>query len=222
MIGGLVARPMLRIRVTYNESDGLSVSAKYAFIERALFPRVKRMKLKDYTRKHHERALKKKRGKKDKKYKVKKKEAPVAKARRLDVKSLFPALSRIARRLYSKFLRKLRIDIRRIRVTVATGDAAETAIAYGVVSQSLAYFLEFTDRMVKLKTKRESEISVNADFIAERSSADIDISFCLSLGNVISNGSYLAYEYLKNSLKSKTKKLDNKKQIPKPKKQKGD
>lgn len=217
VLGALVLRPMLKIRLTYNETDGLGVTARYLFVSKTLLPRVKHLKLKDYSRKNHEKALKKKRKKAAKKQKRKnssdsKKKSVTAKKRKINIKRLFPTLLRITKRISTKFIGKLHIDIARIRVIVATGDAAETAITYGAVAQSLAYFLEFVDSITNLKTNKKSEISVNADFLSEKTTADIDISFRLSVGNVVSNGVYLAFEYLKHRFfnKNEDKKTNTK------------
>ena len=81
-------------------------------------------------------------------------------------------VSRIAERLHGT----LTLRARRIVVTVATGDAAKTALLYGAVSAALAGFVEFLDRTVApVRTKARDEIDVRAGFLGSKSSADIDL-----------------------------------------------
>lgn len=193
----------MHIRVFYNDSDGLRISARYLFVKLVLLPRIKRLRLRDFTAKRHKRALEKQRKKKLKKgpKKAAAKKAKAAKPRpkrKLDIKRLFPTLLRILKLITAKFFKRIRWKIKRINVVVATGDAAETAIAYGVVSQSLAYMLEFLDGFAKVKVARNGSVSVNADFLSEKSRAEVDIYFSISIGAILSTGIHLAYEYLTN------------------------
>lgn len=67
-----------------------------------------------------------------------------------------------------------RIKICRINVSVATDDAAKTALLFGAVSGAIYSILEFFDTFLLLK-KNYKKISVNPDFSSENSSADIKI-----------------------------------------------
>ena len=79
-------------------------------------------------------------------------------------------------RSYPKFIKGLTIRINKLDVTVASDDAAKTAILYGTVSQSVAYFLNFLDEISKVKRKRNSKINVIADFTSEQAEFVLDIS----------------------------------------------
>lgn len=95
---------------------------------------------------------------------------------------------RLVRGLLAMLVRRrkkwLKLHAARLRIRVATGDAASTAILYGVVCQSLAYILTLLDRVTRVKAK-EPEVSVIADFEGERSSADIKIVLTLRVIDVI-------------------------------------
>jgi len=68
----------------------------------------------------------------------------------------------------------LRLHTARLHVRVATGDAATTAIAFGAVSQSVSYLLAALDQVTDLKAP-PTHISVEPDFLAERSSLDVKL-----------------------------------------------
>ena len=74
----------------------------------------------------------------------------------------------------------LHLRAKRVHINVATGDAAETAIAYGAVSQSLAYLLAGLDKVTDLRAA-PPDVAVTADFLGERPSVDIKLIFSISV-----------------------------------------
>ena len=95
---------------------------------------------------------------------------------------------RLVRALLATIVRRrrkwLKLHAARLRVRVATGDAASTAILYGVVCQSFSYILALLDRVTRVKA-REPEVNVIADFEGERSSVDIKIVLTLRVIDVL-------------------------------------
>ena len=81
--------------------------------------------------------------------------------------------------ILSRFGRHLQIELARLRITVATGDAAKTAILWGAVCPAVAALLEVLDRITNLHTVRHCDIAVVPDYLAEQFSADIRIAFSL-------------------------------------------
>ena len=90
---------------------------------------------------------------------------------------------RLVRALTAALLRQtkkhLRLYVRELEVRVATGDAAKTAVLYGAVAASLSYLTEGVRRVSRLKIGK-SVTGVVADYLGERPSAHIDLSFSLS------------------------------------------
>ena len=89
--------------------------------------------------------------------------------------------------LLPKLLKYIRITEAKINVTVATDDAAKTAITYGVVSQSVAYIVEALNNLTDFRC--EPEISVDVDYTSGKSSADIKLKLSFRIWQLI----YLAY-----------------------------
>lgn len=89
----------------------------------------------------------------------------------------------LIRALVAALIRKtgkhLRLKAARLHIRVATGDAAKTALLYGAVSGSLAILLDRLSHLVRLKTK-PTEMSVYADYLSERSTADVKLVFAIS------------------------------------------
>lgn len=79
------------------------------------------------------------------------------------------------------FLRHLRIDVARIRLTIGTEEASQTAILYGVACQSVAYILAFLNRTTNMHGLKKADIAVIPDFLGEELLIDIKIAFSLRI-----------------------------------------
>ncbi|MBE6679826.1 MAG: DUF2953 domain-containing protein [Ruminococcaceae bacterium] len=99
--------------------------------------------------------------------------------------------------LFSRFFKHLRLDISKIIVVVGSNDAATTAISYGIISQSVAYLLEFLDNNLNISQKRNGEINVLCDFTAENTVYDVFISASLNIWQILDIGISLVYNYFK-------------------------
>ena len=69
---------------------------------------------------------------------------------------------------------------------MATGDAASTAILYGVVIQSVAYIIEILNSTTNLKGLKRADIAVNADYLSESTSVDMKFVFSLRVWHIFS------------------------------------
>lgn len=99
--------------------------------------------------------------------------------------------------LFSRFFKHLRLDVSRILISVGGEDAAKTAITHGIISQSVAYLLDFLDNRIKISKKRKGQINVFCDFTSETVTYDISISASLSAWQLLDIAISLAYNYFK-------------------------
>ena len=116
----------------------------------------------------------------------------------------------IVKVFFGRFGHHLHIDLTRLRLTVATGDAAKTAILYGAVCQSLAYLLALLDRITHLRAP-SPDVDVTADFLGEKSSADVKIVLSLRLGGALSILVSVAVAFLKAKMDQKQRRKQAKK-----------
>ena len=95
----------------------------------------------------------------------------------------------LVKRLVSFFFptlaKHLRIDVTRIHIVIGTDEASKTAILYGVTVQAVAYILTLLDRVTNVKTKRNPDVYVDTDFLAEETKVDLKIGFSLRLWHVL-------------------------------------
>ena len=153
-----------------------SMSAKKA-------ERLKR-KLEKKAQKKREKSLLKKQKKQEKKAQKKKgakKERKLSLSDVLDIMGLVKdALSAVVK----TFFGHLRIDLARLHVNVATGDAASTAIAYGAISDALTHLFYVLESVKGFDLPDTQDVSLNADFLSEKTEVDIKISFSLRVWHV--------------------------------------
>lgn len=93
-----------------------------------------------------------------------------------DLLSKVSFITDIVKVLLETFGRHLRIKAARLHITVATGDAAKTAILYGTISQAAAYLFEILNRVTNFTYKKE-EFSLTADFLSDKIKSDIHLRF---------------------------------------------
>lgn len=67
-------------------------------------------------------------------------------------------------RLAARYAKKLHITVKRLYITVGTGEPASTGIAYGVTVQNASYLLEFLDYTVTLAPLEKDAVEIRADF----------------------------------------------------------
>lgn len=100
--------------------------------------------------------------------------------------------------VFSRFGRHLRIDLTRLRLIVATGDAARTAILWGAVCPAVGALLEILDRITNLRTVKHCEVDVVPDFTADAFSADICIAFSLRVWHVLDIAFRALFSFIQN------------------------
>lgn len=189
---------LLRLSVRIRTDGGLTLIAGVGFIKIKLLPqREKKLKLRDYRidrfRKRlrsEELADEKKRLKKQKKQAKKAEKAKEIESDRsdepeaeekTDLCELISKLTRVAKVFIVRFGKHLRIGLRKIKLSVATGDAAQTAILYGAIIGAVQNLYALLVSSGTLKTAKNSELTVEPDFLSEKPSVEIDLTFSFRL-----------------------------------------
>lgn len=192
---------LCRVRVVFLFCDAPCAYVRFLFFKIPLYPKKKRrVRPTDYRYQRYRKRLEKQRKKQ------KGQEAESTRTPRETHKPSLRARIRLYRyliaRLYPHFLRHFRIDITRLHIRVGTGDAATTAIAAGLVSQALAYLLEFLSLHTNLHPAYRADIAVIPDFLGEKSTADCKILFSLRAYAVLGLGIRFFYHFLTSKMKN--------------------
>ena len=144
----------------------------------------KAKKIKERLRK---KALKKKL-KKQKKQEQKQQEQKTGKKKKKSLSEILDMVSMvkdIVTVVIKKFFGHLRIDLARVKIKVATGDAATTAIAYGAICDAALHLFHILEPVKGFDLPSARDIDIQADYLSESSSVDIKISFALRVWHVL-------------------------------------
>ena len=135
-----------------------------------------------------------------------------------DIISTVKLVSVLAVTVIEKFFKHLRIRIARIRITVASEDAATTAIAYGAVTQSLNILLPALESVKNFEKLKKADIAVNCDFASTEPEIDIKLGFSIRVWQVF----HIALSALASLIKHKVRSLANADQVQNAAKEKTD
>ncbi len=125
----------------------------------------------------------------------------------LDIISL---VSKLAVGVIRTFFKHLSIKVARIKMVIATSDAATTAIAYGAATQALNLLLPRLEKLKNFKNLDKSEIAVSADFTAEAPVIDVELSFSIRVWHIFAVAFSAVGTFIKHKLHSNVGKDKNK------------
>lgn len=108
-------------------------------------------------------------------------------------------ISKLAVTVIHKFFKHLTIKIARIKMIIATEDAATTAVAYGAITQSLNILLPALESVKNFKDLKNAEIEIEPSFLDSSPTVDIKIAFSIRVWHVFD----AAFSALRTFLKHK-------------------
>ena len=115
----------------------------------------------------------------------------------------------IALAVIKKFFGHLQIKMTRIKMVVATEDAATTAIAYGAITQSLNILLPALESVKNFKKLKKAEIDIRADFLASAPTVDVEISFAIRVWHIFDVAFAALGKFIKGKLSAESKKSED-------------
>ena len=167
-------------------------------MSRAKAEKIKK-KLREKAEKKKQNADEKKKAKEEEKKSGKKKDPR-------DILSIIQLVSSLAVAVIGRFSRHLRINIARIKLVIASEDAANTAILYGAVCQSLNVFLPILEDVKNFPKLKKADISVDCDFGATVPKIDIKLGFSIRVWQVFNIAFGALGALIKHLLRSGAKK----------------
>ncbi len=101
------------------------------------------------------------------------------------VKHIIKLVLALTRVLLDRFGRYLRVDIKYLDITAATGDPANTAILYGWIWAAMENFWNLISETRTFRRVKKNKIAIYADFIADKPSVRGKIVFSIALWQVM-------------------------------------
>ena len=174
------------VRIVYEEE--LGVYLRILFFTIRLYPRPAKSGVKlSAFKKGYPKEEKKKKKEKPKK----KKATEEASLSTLVDKVKF--YTRVAMRILSKFKKHIVLEEVDLQIALGGEDAAKTAITCGVVSQSVAYLLDWLDRNFKCSARVKSDVNVACDFASPVSTYRLALGARLRLWQILDIAIITAY-----------------------------
>ena len=209
----LSTKVLLHIR--YEES--LTVYLRVLFVKIRLYPskkekkkhphsmsKRKAQKIKDSLQKKPKEEPKKRKSKKKEKEKEPK-EAP-------DLISIISIITNFVKSFIRIFAGSVRIRSSRLHIVVATEDAADTAIAYGALTQAINLLFPMLDGIKTFKhLPRGKELSVSADFLSDTSKIDANVELYIRVGSALKAVCLAAIRAFKKAVKRQLRQLERQK-----------
>lgn len=196
----------ITLRITYE--DSLRVYLKVFFVKTRLYPSKK--KEKKYPHSMSKRKARKIKDSLQKKSKPKKKKKKEEKhIEKNDLISIVSITTNFVKNFISTFTRAVRVKFSRMHITVASEDAATTAILYGAITQSVNVLFPLIDNIKNVKKLPSGkELSVRADFLADKPTVDIDINLYVRVGGALKALFSAGIRTFKKAVRDKIKELE--------------
>lgn len=205
---------MIKASVTIAYSDEVTLYLRVLFLKIKILPKKEPKKLNGMStakankirRKIEKKAEKKRLSAEEKKKLKAQKKAQGKKKSPQEIISIVQLVSKLAVAVIERFARHLRIKIARIKLIIATDDAATTAIAYGAVSQSLNILLPALEEVKNFQKLKNADISVDCDFLSSEPVIDVKLGFSIRVWQVLHIALAALITLIKHKLKSDIKK----------------
>ncbi|MBE6613890.1 MAG: hypothetical protein E7631_01115 [Ruminococcaceae bacterium] len=86
-------------------------------------------------------------------------------------------------------------------VTAGGKEAADTARNFAILSQSLAYLLEFLDNKTHFVRPRENTVAIRADFLLAKTRVKADFYLQIRIGQILGTVIGIAFSYIKTMIR---------------------
>ena len=210
----LSTKVLLQIRY----DDSLTVYLRVLFVKIRLYPSKKEKKryphsmskrkaqrIKDSLKKKQKGEPKKKKKRKSKEKEKEPKEAP-------DLISILSIITSFVKSFLRLFAGSVRIRSSRLHIVVAAEDAADTAIAYGALTQAVNLLFPMLDGIKTFKhLPRGKELSVRADFLSDTPKIDADVELYIRVGSALKAVCLAAIRAFKGAVKRQLRQLERQK-----------
>ena len=183
----------LKATITIAYSDEVALTVKVLFIKIKILPskdkaagpqsmsvkKARKIKEKLAAKKKKKQAAKVEKAKaKEEKKKAKKKKSLG------EILEMISLIKDLAFKVIKKFFKHLRIDIARIKIHVAMGDAANTAVAYGAITAAVSLLFPVLEKVKNFSLPDADEIDIRADFLSDSIEADVMLSFSIRVWHI--------------------------------------
>ncbi|MBQ8448458.1 MAG: hypothetical protein IJX27_05965 [Clostridia bacterium] len=102
----------------------------------------------------------------------------------IDIPKMFAMLRDVLGSIFLKLWRYFRVRVKNFHITVATDDAATTAMMYGAVCGYGDAILTILEKALDFKIEKDAKVGASCDYLSEEMKMDIEIDISISIGNL--------------------------------------
>ena len=125
------------------------------------------------------------------------------------VPDMIPLFLQVLKTFFSGFLGKFHFRVVRIKIGVGSADAATTAMIYSGICTAMKPVFKFLDKHSNLHGMKTAEIDVYPDFLSDSITADVKMSFSMSIGGLLGVVFKTAFKFLFGWIKITPKSTSN-------------
>ena len=205
---------MIKASVTIAYANEIKLYVRVLFLKITIMPKKEPKKAKGMSASKAQKIRKKLEKKAEKKQLAAKEKAAAKEENKKSKKKKTPQeivdiikmVSDLAVTVIGRFAKHLRIHIARIKIVIASEDAATTALLYGTVSQSVNLIFPVLERVKNFPRLKNADISVDCDFASTEPQIDIKLGFSIRVWQVLNIALSALVTFLKHKLKADAKK----------------
>ena len=209
---------LLSIKITLKiiYTDKLAIYLKILFIKKRLYPTEKKKARYKHSMSKREAqkikdSLKKKPKKKKRKKSLDKEQDKEEKEEKVDTLSIASIIFNFVKSFIAFFAKAVRIKASKLKIIVATDEAAQTALTYTAVTQTINLIFPLLDGLKNVKkTPSGSELSVDIDYLSDEPQFDVDIELYIRVIGALGAICKSAISTFKKAVKNEIKKLERK------------
>ena len=131
-------------------------------------------------------------------------EKTAKKKKKTDILALIRLAIRILKQIARKFPSYFKLKITRCIIKVGGKDAAETAIRYGAVRAGVSALATVADSCFTVKTTRKSVLTVDPDFLSDKSTISLSMDFYTSVRAVLALALRILFAFMRRPKKKTT------------------
>lgn len=131
-------------------------------------------------------------------------EKTAQKKKKTDILALIRLAIRILKQIARKFPSYFKLKIKRCIIKVGGKDAAETAIRYGAVRAGVSALATVADSCFTVKTTRKSVLTVDPDFLSDKSTISLSMDFYTSIRAVLALALRILFAFMRRPKKKTT------------------
>jgi hypothetical protein len=102
----------------------------------------------------------------------------------IDIPKMLEMLRNVLGAIFLKLWRYFRVRVKNFHITVASEDAATTAMMYGAVCGFGDEILTILEKALDFKIEKNAKVGASCDFVSEEMKMDVEVDISITVGNV--------------------------------------